>query len=297
MNSRALAIVALFMVQVLYGLNYTYAKVIMNENFVKPFALVVLRVGGATILLWLFGLFLPKEKINPKDYIKFFMAGIFGVAINMLLFLRGLELTSPIHASAIVTITPVIILILSAFILKEKVTVLKIVGIVLALCGALILTVYGKSTRSADNVVLGNTFIFINAISYSIYIILVKQLTAKYHPFTFIKWLFLFGFFMVLPFGYTQLTDIQLATFTPDAYFAVGFVIVGATFATYILNPYALSKLKASTVGVFIYLQPVIAGLFAIAKGIDAIDTVKVLTMLLIFTGVYIVSLKPKKTT
>lgn len=297
MNSRALAIVALFMVQVLYGLNYTYAKVIMNENFVKPFALVVLRVGGATILLWLFGLFLPKEKINPKDYIKFFMAGIFGVAINMLLFLRGLELTSPIHASAIVTITPVIILILSAFILKEKVTVLKIVGIVLALCGALILTVYGKSTRSADNVVLGNTFIFINAISYSIYIILVKQLTAKYHPFTFIKWLFLFGFFMVLPFGYTQLTDIQLATFTPDVYFAVGFVIVGATFATYILNPYALSKLKASTVGVFIYLQPVIAGLFAIAKGIDAIDTVKVLTMLLIFTGVYIVSLKPKKTT
>lgn len=297
MNSRAFAIFALFMVQVLYGLNYTYAKVIMNENFVKPFALVVLRVGGATILLWLFGLFLPKEKINPKDYLKFFVAGIFGVAINMLLFLRGLELTSPIHASAIVTITPVIILILSAFILKEKVTVLKIVGIVLALCGALILTVYGKSTRTADNVVLGNTFIFINAISYSIYIILVKQLTAKYHPFTFIKWLFLFGFFMVLPFGYNQLTDIQLATFTPDAYFAVGFVIVGATFATYILNPYALSKLKASTVGVFIYLQPVIAGLFAIAKGIDAIDTVKVLTMLLIFTGVYIVSLKPKKTT
>jgi len=297
MNSRALAIIALFMVQVLYGLNYTYAKVIMNENFVKPFALVFLRVGGATVLLWLFGLFLPKEKINPKDYIKFFMAGIFGVAINMLLFLKGLELTSPIHASAIVTITPVIILILSAFILKEKVTVLKIVGIVLALCGALILTVYGKSTRAADNVVLGNTFIFINAISYSIYIILVKQLTAKYHPFTFIKWLFLFGFFMVLPFGYNQLTEIQLASFTTDVYFAVGFVIVGATFATYLLNPYALSKLKASTVGVFIYLQPVIAGLFAIAKGIDAVDTVKVLTMLLIFTGVYIVSLKPKKTT
>jgi drug/metabolite transporter (DMT)-like permease len=297
MNNRALAIIALFMVQVLYGLNFTYAKVIMNENFVKPFALVVLRVGGATILLWLFGLFLPKEKIDPKDYLKFFIAGIFGVAINMLLFLRGLELTSPIHASAIVTITPVLILILSAFILKEKVTVLKTVGIVLALCGALILTVYGKSTRAADNVVLGNTFIFINAISYSIYIILVKQLTTKYHPFTFIKWLFLFGFFMVLPFGYNQLREIQLASFTTDVYFAVGFVIVGATFATYLLNPYALSKLKASTVGVFIYLQPVISGLFAIAKGIDAVDTVKVFTMLLIFTGVYIVSLKPKKTT
>ena len=297
MKSRAFAIFALFMVQLLYGLNYTFAKVVMNDNFIKPFAFVVLRVGGATLLFWLISIVLPKEKIERKDYFKFFVAAVFGVAINILLFLRGLELTSPIHASAIVTITPVIILVLSALILKEKVTALKIIGIVLALCGALVLTIYGKSTREADNVVLGNTFIFINAISYSIYIILIKQLTAKYHPFTFIKWLFLFGFFMVLPFGYNQLSDIQWETFTPKIYFAVGFVIVGATFLTYILNPLALSKLKASTVGVFIYLQPVIAGLFAILMGIDAIDAIKIIAMILIFSGVYIVSLKPKKTT
>ena len=297
MKSRAFAIFALFMVQLLYGLNYTFAKVVMNDNFIKPFAFVVLRVGGATLLFWLISIVLPKEKIERKDYFKFFVAAVFGVAINILLFLRGLELTSPIHASAIVTITPVIILVLSALILKEKVTALKVIGIVLALCGALVLTIYGKSTREADNVVLGNTFIFINAISYSIYIILIKQLTAKYHPFTFIKWLFLFGFFMVLPFGYNQLSDIQWETFTPKIYFAVGFVIVGATFLTYILNPLALSKLKASTVGVFIYLQPVIAGLFAILMGIDAIDAIKIIAMILIFSGVYIVSLKPKKTT
>ena len=297
MKSRAFAIFALFMVQLLYGLNYTFAKVVMNDNFIKPFAFVVLRVGGATLLFWLISIVLPKEKIERKDYFKFFVAAVFGVAINILLFLRGLELTSPIHASAIVTITPVIILVLSALILNEKVTALKVIGIVLALCGALVLTIYGKSTREADNVVLGNTFIFINAISYSIYIILIKQLTAKYHPFTFIKWLFLFGFFMVLPFGYNQLSDIQWETFTPKVYFAVGFVIVGATFLTYILNPLALSKLKASTVGVFIYLQPVIAGLFAILMGVDAIDVIKIIAMILIFSGVYIVSLKPKKTT
>jgi len=295
MNSRAFAIFALFMVQLLYGLNYTFAKVVMNDNFVKPFALVILRVGGATLLFWLFSFLLPKEKIERKDYIKFFVAAIFGVVINMLLFLKGLELTTPIHASSIVTITPVIILILSSVILKEKVTVLKILGIILALSGALVLTIYGKSTRAGDNVVLGNMFIFINAISYSIYIILIKQLTAKYHPFTFIKWLFLFGFFMVLPFGYNELLEIQWATFTPDVFFAIGFVVIGATFATYILNPYALSKLKASTVGVFIYLQPVIAGLFAIVMGVDAVDVIKILAMVLIFSGVYIVSLKPKK--
>ncbi len=295
MNSRAFAIFALFMVQLLYGLNYTFAKVVMNDNYIKPFAFVVLRVGGATLLFWLFSIWFPKEKIERKDYIRFFVAAVFGVVINMLLFLKGLELTSPIHASAIVTITPVLILVLSALILNEKITALKVIGIFLALCGALVLTIYGKSTRAADNIVLGNMFIFINAISYSIYIILIKQLTAKYHPFTFIKWLFLFGFFMVIPFGYDQLGDIQWETFTPYVSFSVGFVIIGATFFTYILNPFALSKLKASTVGVFIYIQPVIAGLFAIVMGVDAIDVIKIIAMVLIFSGVYIVSIKPKK--
>lgn len=296
MKSRSFAIFALFLVQLLYGLNYTFAKIVINENYVKPFAFVILRVGGATVLFWLFSLLIPSEKIEKKDYIKFFTAAIFGVVINMLLFLKGLELTTPIHAASIVTIIPVIILILSAFILKEKITSLKILGVALAFAGALALTLFGESTREGDNVVLGNTFIFINAISYSIYIILIKKLTEKYHPFTFIKWLFLFGFFMVLPFGYNELQEIKWETFTPYVSFSVGFVIIGATFATYILNPYALSKLKASTVGVFIYLQPVIAGLFAVIMGADAIDTIKVIAMVLIFSGVYLVSIKPKKT-
>ncbi|WP_299113896.1 DMT family transporter [uncultured Winogradskyella sp.] len=295
MNSRAFAIVALFLVQLLYGLNYTFAKVIINENFVKPLGLVILRVGGATLLFWLISPLLPKEKIDKKDYIKFFFAAVFGVMINMILFLKGLELTTPIHAAAIVTITPVIILILSSFVLKEKVTPLKVIGVVLAFSGAIVLTIYGKSARAGDDIVLGNTLIFINAISYSIYIILIKKLTEKYHPFTFIKWLFLFGFILVLPFGFKDITQMEWTAFTPYAWTALLFVVVGATFATYLLNPLALRKLKATTVGVFIYLQPVIAGLFAIIMGADVVDTVKISAMVLIFLGVYLVTIKPKK--
>lgn len=297
MNSRKFALVAVFLVQLLYGLNYTFAKIVMNGGYVKPFAFVILRVVGATLLFWLFGLLFPSEKIEKKDYLQFFYAAIFGVAINMLLFLKGLEFTTPIHASAIVTSTPIIILILSSFILKERVTNLKILGVLLGFCGAIVLTIYGKSPRAADNVVLGNTFIFLNAISYSIYIILIKRLTAKYHPFTFIKWLFLFGTFMILPFGYNEFKEIQWHTFTPYITFSVIFVIIGATFATYILNPLALTKLKASTVGTFIYLQPVIAGVFAIVMGIDSVNIVKIIAMFLIFGGVYLVSLKPKSKT
>ncbi|WP_115460924.1 DMT family transporter [Winogradskyella aurantiaca] len=294
--SRKTALVALVTVQLLYGLNYTFAKTVINDGYVGAFGFVVLRVVGALILFWLLSLFLPKEKIDKRDYLRFIVAAIFGVFINMLLFLKGLELTSPIHASSIMTITPVIILILSYFILNEALTKRKIFGVFLAFAGALVLTIYGKSVRAADNVFLGNTFIFINAVSYSIYVILIKQLTTKYHPLTFIKWLFLFGAFMVFPFGYEELTEIKLNTYTNYAYFSIAFVVLGATFGTYLLNPLALSKLKASTVGAFVYLQPAIAGIFAIVMGVDQMDTVKMLAMLIIFTGVFLASKKPKAT-
>ncbi|OUR98185.1 EamA family transporter [Flavobacteriales bacterium 33_180_T64] len=294
MNSRKFALIALFLVQLLYGLNYTFAKNVINEGFVQSFAFVLLRVVGATLLFWLFSFFFKQEKIDKKDYITIFFAALFGVGINMLLFLKGLELTTPIHASVIMTITPVIILILSIFFLDEKLTKLKVFGVVLAFSGGVLLTALGDSNRVGDNVALGNLFIFINAISYSIYVIIIKRLTAKYHPFTFIKWLFLFGIVFTLPFGYQETLEIEWHTFTPYIWFSVLFVIVGATFGTYLLNPLALNSLKASTVGVFIYLQPVIAGVFAIIMGVDAVSPVKLAAMILIFAGVYLVTKKPK---
>ena len=297
MSSRGFAIFALFMVQLLYGLNYTIAKLVMNGNFIKPFGFVLLRVAGATFLFWLVSLVVPQEKIERKDFFKLFIAALFGVVINMLFFFKGLEFTSPIHASAIMTITPIIILVLSAYVLGEKITSLKIAGVVIGLIGALILTIYGKSARAGDNVPLGNVLIFLNAISYSVYVILIKKLTAKYHPFSFIKWLFLFGLIILIPFGYNELTEVQLETFTPNITYSVLFVIIGATFGTYLLNPLALNKLKASTVGIFIYLQPAIAGLFALYIGADFIDLLKISAMVLIFTGVYLVTKKPKKAT
>ncbi len=296
MDNRIRAIIALFIVQLLYGFNYTFAKTVMNENYIKPFGFVLVRLIGATVLFWLMSLFLPKTKIDRKDFKTIFFASVFGVFINMLFFLKGLEYTTPIHASTIMTITPIVILVLSVIILKERITQLKILGIAIGFIGALALTLYGKSARVADNIPLGNLMIFLNATSYSVYVILVKKLTDKYHPFAFIKWLFLFGLILVIPFGYNELSIVEWTSFTPYITFSVAFVVIGATFFTYLLNPWAISKLKASTVGIFIYLQPVIAGLFAIASGADFIDAIKVSAMLLIFLGVYFVTKKPKAT-
>lgn len=294
MKIRTLALLAVLVVQLLYGLNYTLAKDVMVGGHVKPFGFIVLRVAGATILFWLLSFLGPKEKIDKRDYIRFFIAAIFGIAINMLLFFKGLQLTTPIHASVIATISPILVLIMSAFFLKEKVTSLKILGVIFGFTGAIILTVYGKSLRAADNVPLGNALVMVNAISYSIYIVLIKRLTDKYHPLTFIKWLFLFGLIMVLPFGYSEVMEIDFQTFTPFVTFEVLFVIIGATFGTYLLNPLALRHLKASTVTIFIYIQPVVAGVVSIMMGSDYLGTVKIIATCLIFLGVYLVTKRPK---
>lgn len=291
---RILALIAAFIVQLLYGLNFTFAKDVMVNGHIKPFGFIVLRVAGATILFWIVSLFAPKEKIDKKDYKTFLLASIFGVVVNMLFFFKGLELTTPIHASVIMITSPIIVLILSSFYLNEKITKLKVLGVIFGFTGAAILTVYGKSPNPGDNVLLGNIMVLINALSYSIYIIIIKRLTEKYHPFTFIKWLFLFGFFIVLPFGYSDLTLVDTSTFTPYIWFSVIFVVVGATFGTYLLNPLALRHLRASTVTVFIYMQPLIAGIFAIIMGSDTVTVVKILASALIFLGVYLVTKKPK---
>ena len=293
-KTRIFALIAVFLVQVIYGFTFTFANDVIDGGFIRPFGFIFLRVLGAAILFWILSLFTPKQKIDSKDYITFFLASIFGIALNMLTFFKGLEFTTPIHASVIMTVVPIVVLVLSAFFLKERITGLKIIGIILGFSGAIVLSVYGKAALSGDNILLGNFLVFINAVSYSIYLIIIKKITSKYHPFTFIKWLFLFGLILVSPFGYNEFSQVDWYSFTPYILFSVIFVVVGATFITYLLNPLALRHLKASTVSTFLYIQPVIASVFALLMGSDTMNTVKFVAAILIFSGVYLVTKRPK---
>ena len=293
-KNRLLALLAVFLVQLIYGLNYTFANDVIDGGYIKPYGFILLRIAGAVILFWLFSLVTPNEKIERKDFLTLFIASIFGIAINMLMFFKGFQYTTPIHASVIMVITPIIVLILSSIFLNERMTSAKVLGIVLGFSGAVVLSVYGKSANSGDNILLGNLLVFVNATSFSIYLIMIKKLTAKYHPFTFVKWLFLFGFIMVLPFGYSELMEVNWNSFNTYIIFCVLFVIVCSTFLNYLLNPIGLRHLKASTVGSFIYLQPFVAVTFAIIMKSDTFDWVKLISSILIFCGVYLVTLRPK---
>jgi len=291
MSKRYLALLAATLVSIIYGVTFTIAKDVMPA-YVLPYGFIVLRVGGSVVLFWLIWLFMPKEKIDRSDVPRIIAAAFFGVAFNMLTFFKGLSLTSPISASVLMVTTPIIVLILSAIILKERMLKRKVFGIVLGLVGTAFLILYGKSVGSATNANLGNALVFANAISYGFYLIVVKKLMEKYNAFTFVKWIYLFGFLMVLPFGYTELQAVNFVQIPTDIEWKIGFVVVFSTFLTYMLNLLSMRELKPTTVAVFIYLQPFFATVFAIGLGKDELNTEKIIAALLIFSGVFLVTQK-----
>lgn len=289
MNQRTLALIAVAIATIIYGITYTVAKEVM-PNYVAAFGFILLRVLGATIVFWVIGLFIKAKPIEKGDFKKIAIASFFGVGLNMLTFFKGLSYTSPINASVIMVTTPILVLIFSSILIKEKLVRNKIIGIIIGLIGAVVLIVYGSSSKgNTENMVLGNFLVFINAASYGMYLVVTKKLIAKYHPIVFIKWLYLFGLVFVIPFSFSEFMAIQWSVMPASIYFKIGFVVFFTTCITYLFNLYGLSKLKPTTVSVFIYLQPVIATLYALLVGSDSLNDVKVIATILIFLGVYLV--------
>ena len=294
MNSRDIAFLLAFLAALIYGVSFTVAKEVM-PLYIKPFGFILLRVSGATLLFWIVGLFLKKEKIQAKDYLRLLFAALFGMAINQLSFFKGLSMTTPISASVIMVMTPILVLTFSAFIIKEKPTAKKIGGILIGMLGAVLLIVLGKDLGTATNPTLGNFLVFANASFYSLYLILIKNLSKKYHPVTLAKWLYLFGFFMVFPFGIQEFNMIEWSHIPTSALYNIGFIVVFTSFLTYLFNLFAIRQLKPTTLSIFIYLQPVIASSYALIVGSDSLNAIKIVATALIFVGVYLVTRKPKE--
>ena len=297
MSKRNLALIGATIVSIIYGLTFTIAKDVMPK-YVEADGFILMRVGGSTILFWLVWLFtrLPEtvrnEKIERADFPRIIWAAFFGVALNMLSFFKGLTLTTPISASVIMVSTPMIVLVLSAIIIKERIRKRMVFGIVLGLIGTTFLILYGKSIGNATNASLGNFLVFVNASSYGLYLVLIKKLMDKYNAFTFVKWIYLIGFLMVIPFGWDEFEAVNWTLLPIDIYWKIGFVVVFSTFLTYLLNLLSMKELKPTTIAVFVYLQPVFATIFAISLGKDELTLVKIISAIFIFTGVYLVTQK-----
>ncbi len=281
---------ALFLVSLIYAATFTIAKEVM-PFYVKPMGLIVIRVWGAITLLWITHALFVKEKISDKkDFVELIKCSVFGVAANMLLFFKGLAITTPINGAILMVTTPLFVALFSFFILKEKATIAKILGLTLGVTGALLLLI-GPKLSFTSSTLRGDIYVILNAIIYSYYLIIAKPLLLKYSPITVIKWTFLFGGILVLPFGFSELTEVKWNSIPSSIWFSISFLIFGATFITYLLNAWALRNANSTLVGAYIYLQPVLATIIAMSLGKDSLTIPKIAFSLMIFLGVYLVSI------
>ena len=289
MNKNSLAHISLIFANLIYAINFTFAKDVMPD-FIMPSGFILLRVLGAFSLFALSCFLFIKESVERKDIFRLAICGVFGVAINQLFFFEGLNLTTPINAAIVMTINPILVILLSFLIIKESITIRKILGVLLGLTGAAVLILKKGGVDFSSNHQIGNFFVFINASSYGLYLVIVKPLMKKYHPITVLFYIFGFGILYVLPFGFVSLSNVKWEIIPVNIYLEIVFVVFCTTFIAYLLNSSALKKLNPTTVSIYIYLQPILASLFAVSWGADNLDQQKIIAALIIFLGVYLVS-------
>lgn len=283
---------ALFAVALIYGANYTIAKEVM-PIYISPSATILMRVLGATFLFWILVGGKRLVLADNKEKIILLLSAIFGVVVNQLLFFEGLARTTPINAALIMTTTPLLVLVVSAISGGEKFTFLKALGVCLGLLGAGMLI---SSKSVAGNVEfdfnLGDLFILLNATSYAVYLVIAKPLLKKYSALSISKWMFTLALPFVLPFGFSNLGTTNFQEMPAEIYAGLAYIVLFTTFFAYLLNAWALRSVSSSVVGIYIYLQPVLATFIAVALDKDSLTVTKLIWAACIFLGVFLVSRK-----
>ena len=297
-NGTFIGNLACFAAYAIFGFNIICCKNIAIDGNITPMALFCLRSFGATALFWIWSLFTaPHEQIAKQDIWKVAIASFLGLFMTQLSFLFAITKCTAIDASIMSTLSPIMALVISAIVIHERITWSGVSGIILSLVGVLILIFNCVSIRSgADSTsIWGILGMVVNTLSFATYVGIFKPLIQKYSVVTFMKWMFLFSSLMALPFSFSAFGASDLTAVPMDVMWQVIYVVVGATFISYFLIPFAQKRLQPVVVCMYSYVQPVIAMVIALVMGLDHLTLLKVVASVLVFTGVGLVNFVPKK--
>ncbi len=289
MSSTLKAHLGLLGTNLFFATNYSAIKYFTSHHYAGPLGINLVRVGVSLVLFWVLFLFKrPEKKVEKKDFPALIVCALMAIGLNQLLFIQGLSFTFPIHAALLTLITPILITIIAARILRERITIAKLVGLLLGAFGAVLLVSQREITAPGENVFLGDILVILSAVAYTFYFILVKPLMNKYSAVQVIRWIFTIGFVITFPFCFTQFTNITWDVFTFKDWFFLFLVVVPGTFLAYVFNVYGIQKLSASKAGAYIYSQPVFAVVIAIIFLKEQLSLYKIAAGLLIFAGVFL---------
>lgn len=278
---------------VMWGLMSPFSKYVMASGVISSLLLTDFRIIGAAAAFWIASFFAPHEHVPHGDMIRLFFASMLGIVLNQGSFIMGLGMTSPIDASIITTTTPIIVMVLAAIFLKEPITGLKVLGIFFGALGALVLILSGTGTPSPSGTtgnIWGNLLCFMAQCSYSCYFVLYKDLIGRYSAVTLMKWMFTYASIVIIPFSYSELASAQWTAMGAVEIGGSAFVVLGATFLSYLLIPIGQHALRPTVACMYNYVQPIVASLVAVLLGIAGLGWLKVVAIVLVFTGVYMVT-------
>lgn len=288
-NKKLAGHFSLFAANVIFGINNPVSRSLMPE-ILSPYTLTLFRFAGGMILFWTVSLFVKSEKVPAKDILLLFFASIFGLILNQIPFFVGLSMTSVIDASIVVTMLPIVTMLLAAIIIKEPITLMKAVGVLVGASGALLIIFNSHSSNASTGNFWGNIIVFGAVGSFALYITLFKNVISRYSPITIMKWMFLFGTILGLPFCYESFASTNFSALTAESYYRIAYMILFATFLGYLLIPIGQKNLRPTTFSMYNYVQPVVASLVAITLGMDSFGYEQALSGILVFSGVYIVT-------
>lgn len=296
LTTRIKAHLGLLATNLFFAINVSAIKFITTAGFAGPYGLNVVRSSICVALFWLlFFISAKKGKIYKKDIIRFILCAFTALAANQMLFMKGVSLTYPIHASLLLLITPILITFIAAWFLKEMITVPKLIGLFLGVTGACILILSGDSATKGNDILLGDLLVIMSTFLYTIYFILVKPLMEKYPTMDVMRWVFTFGVIMILPMGWNEFIEIPWKQFKLNEYLVLFMIVIPGTFFAYIFNAYGIKKLSASTAGTYIYSQPVFSVIIATIFLNETLEIYKIIAGIVIFTGVYLANKQGKK--
>lgn len=282
----------------LWGCMSPSSKIILSSGLINALSLTTFRMSGAAVVFWITSFFTPKEHVSHEDLRKLFFAALFGIVFNQGTFIFGVSLTSPIDATIVATTTPIITMIIAAFYLKEPVTGKKIIGIFVGAMGALLLILSGQQALTGGNQtsnIWGDLLCLAAQCSFSVYIVVYKGLISRYSPATLMKWMFTYSTLCTIPFSYTSIAGIDFAALPPIIYLNIAVVVLGGTFFAYLLVPVGQRILRPTVATMYNYVQPIVASIITVAVGLDSFGILKSVAIVLVFTGVYIVTQSKSK--
>lgn len=283
--------VALLGSNVMWGVMAPISKFVLAGGIITSAALTDIRIYGGTLLFWIASFFFGSENVDRKDYIKLFGAGFFSTAFNQLCFIKGVSLTSPVDASICTSTLPIWTMIMAAIFLKEPVTSKKAGGVLLGLSGALLLVFFGNTgaSKGVSNI-WGDALCLLSQISYGVYLVFFQDVIKKYSPVTLMKWKYTFGAMILVPLSFTILFSVEWGTLPFQQWAGLGYILLFGTFLSYLIVPLGQKHLRPTVVAMYNYLQPVTAATVAILWGLDSFNVVKLIAVVLIFSGVMLVN-------